>query len=65
MADHFYGIDAPGAGADPDGVSTGTSTTSKKVELRVEDAVSGNNKTEVLKAIDTIRAYIVESDAPA
>ena len=64
MADHFYGVNI-GAGADASGVSTGTSTTSKKVELRIEDGVSGNSKTEVLKAIDTIRRKIVEDNAPA
>jgi hypothetical protein len=64
MADHFYGVNI-GAGADPAGVSTGTSTTSKKVELRIEDGVSGNSKVEVLKAIDAIKAAIIEGDAPA
>jgi hypothetical protein len=64
MADHFYGVDM-GAGLSPDNVSTGTSTTSKKVELRIEDGVSGNNKLEVLKAIEAIRSRIVEGDAPA
>jgi hypothetical protein len=46
-------------------VSTGTSTTSKKVELRIEDGVSGNNKTEVLKAIEAIKEKIEKSNAPA
>ena len=32
------------------GVSTGTATTSKKVEVRIEDGVSGNNKKEVLSS---------------
>jgi hypothetical protein len=64
MADHFYGVNM-GAGVDPSGVSTGTSTTSKKVELRIEDGVSGNNKMEVLKAIEAIKNKIIEGDAPA
>jgi hypothetical protein len=64
MADHFYGANI-GAGADPSGVSTGTSTTSKKVELRIEDGVSGMNKTEVLRAIEAIKAKILEGNAPA
>lgn len=64
MADTFYGINI-GGGADPNGVSTGTSTTSKKVELRVEDGVSGNNKVEVLRAIEAIKAKILEGNAPA
>lgn len=64
MADHFYGVNI-GGGADPSGISTGTSTTSKKVELRVNDGVSGNNKMEVLRAIEEIKAYIIEGNAPA
>lgn len=64
MADHYYGVDigqAFGAG----GVTTGTSTTSKKVELVVEDGVTGNNKVEVLLAIEKIKAHIQTGDAPA
>ena len=64
MADHYYGANI-GAGADPAGVSTGTSTTSKKVELRIEDGVSGNNKMEVLRAIEAIKSAIIEGNAPA
>lgn len=64
MADHFYGVNI-GAALGGDGVSTGTSTTSKKVELRVEDGVSGNNKKEVLVAIEKIKAEIMTGDAPA
>lgn len=64
MADHFYGVDM-GAGIDPYNVSTGTSTTSKKVELRIEDGVTGNNKLQVLKALEAIKAKLVEADAPA
>lgn len=64
MADHFYGVNI-GAGFDPSGVSTGTSTTSKKVEVRIEDGVTGNNKTEVLKALEAIAARITKDNAPA
>lgn len=63
MADTFYGADI-GDGAGAEGVSTGSSTTSKKVELRVEDGVSGNNKKEVLKALEAIKAKIIEGNAP-
>lgn len=63
MADHFYGVDM-GAGIDPNNVSTGTSTTSKKVEVRIEDGVTGNNKLHVLKALDAIKSKIIEADAP-
>lgn len=61
MADHFYGASM----GDRLSVSTGTSTTSKKVELRVEDGVSGNNKMQVLLALKAIEAYIQTHDAPA
>jgi hypothetical protein len=64
VADHFYGVNL-GAGLQSDNVSTGTSTTSKKVELRIEDGVTGNNKLEVLKALEAIKAKIVKGDAPA
>lgn len=64
MANHYYGVDI-GAGFDPAGVSTGTSTTSKKVEVVILDGVSGNNKTEVLKALEAIAARITKDNAPA
>lgn len=64
MADHFFGANI-GAGVDSANVSTGTSTTSKKVELRVEDGVSGNNKIEVIKAIKAILRKVIKGDAPA
>ena len=67
MADHFYGANL-GHGADPGGsgaaagVLTGTSTTSAKIELRIEDGVSGitNNKVAVALAIDAIKAKVLE-----
>jgi hypothetical protein len=64
MADHFYGCDM-GAGISAANVSTGTSTTSKKVEIRIEDGVSGNNKKQVLLALEAIMAKIQTGDAPA
>ncbi|UOF83098.1 hypothetical protein [Caudoviricetes sp.] len=66
MADHFYGVNL-GGGADPFGVSTGTSTTSKKVELRIEDSVTGlqGNKVEILRAIEAIKSKILEGNAPS
>jgi hypothetical protein len=72
MADHFYGVDVghglePGGVAGAAGVTVGTSTASTHVELRVTDAVAGltGNKGVLLRALDAIRAKIVESDAPA
>lgn len=64
MADHFYGINL-GGGFDPSGVTVGTSTGSKNVEVRITDGVTGINKTEVLKALEAIEARIEKNDAPA
>jgi hypothetical protein len=64
MANHYFGLNI-GAGADPSGVSTGTSTTSKNVELVIVDGVTGNNKMEVLKALEAIMNKIIEGNAPA
>jgi hypothetical protein len=64
MADHYYGVDI-GATFGSGGVSTGTSTTSKNVEIRIRDGVTGMNKTEVLKAIEKLEAYITVNNAPA
>lgn len=64
MANHYYGVNI-GAGADPAGVATGTSSTGKNVELVILDGVSGNSKTEVLKAIEEIKNAILEGNAPA
>ena len=61
MSDVFYGVSI-GSGADPAGVTRGTSTTSLKFELRVEDAVSGNSKFEVLRALEAIKAKIMRDD---
>lgn len=63
MADHFYGVNL--GDEMPAEVSTGTSTTSKKIELRIEDGVTGVNKLAVIKAIDTLKAYLVRDNAPA
>jgi hypothetical protein len=61
MADHFYGVNM-GAGISVANVSTDTSTTSKKVELRIEDGVTGNNKKQVVLAIQAILAKIIASN---
>lgn len=63
MADHYYGIDVPGARIGD--VTKATSTNSTKVELRVTDSVTGNSKEEVLKAIEAIKDFITTDDAPA
>lgn len=65
MADHYYGVAAPGSKGDPDNVTKATSTNSSVVELRVTDGTSGMNKTELLKAIAAIARYVEQDDAPA
>jgi hypothetical protein len=63
LADHFYGVNL--GDEMPAEVSVGTSTTSKTFELRITDGVTGTSKTEVIKALDTLKAYIATHDAPA
>lgn len=65
MADHFYGVSLGAKG--PADVTFGTSTGGTVIELRVTDATTGltGNKTELLKAMEAIRQYIVQEDAPA
>lgn len=65
MADRFYGVSLGAKG--PEDVTFGTSTGATSIELRVTDAVSGltGNKTELLKAMEAIKQYIVKADAPA
>lgn len=65
MADHFYGVAAPGAQGDADNVTKATSTNGSVVELRVTDATTGMNKHELLKAVEAIANYIRQDDAPA
>ena len=65
MANHYYGITVPGANQVVGNVSTGTSTTSKNVELVVLDGVSGNSKEELLAAIEAIYLYVATDAAPA
>jgi len=62
MADTFYSV-ALGDQA-PNEVTTGSSTSSEAVELRVTDG-TGITKTQLLKALTTIANKIAVSDAPA
>ena len=65
MADHYYGVDI-GHGTDPAAVTTGTSSTATlDIELRILDGVTGMNKKEVIKALDTIKLHIIKASAPA
>lgn len=63
MADHFYGVNL--GDEMPAEVTVGTSTTSKTFELRITDGVTGTSKLAVIKALDTLKAYLVRDSAPA
>lgn len=65
MANHYFGIDVPGAEQEFGGVSTGTSTTSKNVELVVLDGVTGRSKWQLVAAVEAIKQKIIAGDAPA
>jgi len=65
MANHYYGIDVPGANQAFGNVSTGTSTTSKNVELVVLDGVTGRSKADLVAAVEAIKQKIIAGDAPA
>jgi len=65
MADTFYGVSLGAKG--PADVTVGAATSGLAIELRVTDATTGltGNKTELLKAMEAIRQYILQADAPA
>lgn len=72
MADHFYaggigvGISGIGASTSSTGVVTvATSKTAAVVELRVTDATTGMSKTELLRQLEVIAAYIEKDSEPA
>lgn len=54
MASQYYGVER---GAQSTAVTTGSSTTSKKIEL-VVDLTSGATRQEVLDSLDKIRDFI-------
>lgn len=62
MADTFWSV-LHGEQA-PDQVTTGASTSSEAIELRVVTA-SGMSKQEILNGVKAIVAYIERGDAPA
>lgn len=64
MANHYYGVTIPQSSATPSDISTGTSTTSKNVELVVLDGVTGRSKLELIKALEQFINYIATHDAP-
>lgn len=56
MAVQYFGLNR---GERIESLSTGTSTTSKKIELAVDDTVS-ITKGELELALDTIKRYILD-----
>lgn len=73
MADHFYSVTFgknldPGAAAGGSAVVVATATTAgSKIELRITDATTGivGNKAVILAALDKLKAYFTENNAPA
>lgn len=55
MADYFAGMNY---GATPSTVTSGTSTTSKSVEVRITSGV-GITKKEAMRCIEAIKAYLL------
>ncbi len=60
MADQFYGVDR---GANVEGVTTGTSTTSKDVELRI-DLSAGLRDAEIEIMVKNILRFRRENPGP-
>ena len=60
MASQYYGTDRAGQFS---GVTTGTATTGKKIEL-VVDLTGNATRAEVLRALEAIANYIVSNNSP-
>lgn len=60
MAIQYYGLNR---GENEDDVTTGASTTSKKLEVTL-DLTGGFERSEVLLALEKIANYILEHDFP-
>lgn len=60
MASRYFGIER---GAQKTGITQGSSSTSKKLEL-VVDLTAGFTKAEVLQAIEYLEGYITENIWP-
>lgn len=64
MADVYFGVNVGAAGGGA--VTTGSSTTSKDVELVVDDTkiarAGATAKNDLLAAIDSLRQFVVEFD---
>jgi hypothetical protein len=62
MATHYFGADINDN--TPADLSYGTSTTSKGIELVVNDATAGIDKTKLLIAVEAIAAKIATGTWP-
>lgn len=60
MASRYFGAEK---GANVDGVTQGSSTTSKTVEV-VVDLADGADKNQVLQALEAIKLYIIANIWP-
>lgn len=62
MATKYFGVNVGGSMATD--VSKSGSTTSRPIELVLDDAATGVNKMEVLKALDAIKQAITLDTFP-
>ena len=62
MTTHYFGADINAN--TPQDITYSTSTTSKGIELVVNDATTGINKTAVLKALEAIEYKIATNTWP-
>ena len=62
MADHFYSVVI--GDESPFEVTVGTTTSSEIIELRVHDG-DGTTTKDLVKALETLKNYIISHDAPA
>jgi hypothetical protein len=60
MASQYFGTDRAGQFS---GVTTGTTTTGKKIEL-VVDLTGNATRAEVLRALEAIQNYILSNASP-
>lgn len=62
MADRFYAVEF--GGDKVSAVETGTSTAAKDVEIRITYDATANSKQAALKAVDVLKARILEDTWP-
>ena len=63
MAIQYFGIDRAAQFTGTNGVTTGASTTGRKIELAVD--LTGNaTRADVLRALEAIQNYILSNPSP-